>query len=114
MATQSNQIREDKPGNTVPNEIGINHPAKDLHAQEKVDIKESEIGRETSQMPATEHIDQTISQIDEETAKMHLQSDSDKELGKPMESESDDAEGRDNAGYENDITGPDPDNKKEN
>ncbi|HEX8561523.1 MAG TPA: hypothetical protein VF676_00965 [Flavobacterium sp.] len=113
MTTQNNQIREDKPGNTNPDEVGVNHPAKNLHAQEKVDIKESEIGRETSQMPATEHIEQNVGQIDDQTVKMHQQAASDKELGKPMESESETEEGRDNAGYENDITGPDSDDKDE-
>lgn len=101
--TEQNPIREDRMDDINPNEIGVNHPAKDRKAQEKVDIKESGIGRETSQTPADEHIEPSISQIDEGTIKMQL----DKDLGKPLESDSDEAEGRDDAGYIADIESPD-------
>lgn len=97
MSTEKN-IHEDKMDDINPNEIGVNHPAKDRTAVKKPEIKESEIGRESSQMPADEHIEHRIGQIDEGTVKMQ----EDKNLGEPLQPESDAEEGRDNAGYNND------------
>ena len=102
MDTKHNTIREGRAENINPDEVGKEHRAKDLQAQEKVDIKESELGRETSQMPADEHIEPRMSQIDEGTKQLQNQSDDDKDLGKPMESDSDASEGRDDAGYTDD------------
>ncbi len=109
MDTKHNPIREDQANNINPREIGKDHPGKDLKAQEKVDIKESELGRETSQMPADEHIEPRTSQIDEGTKQMR-QSD-DKELGEPMESDSETAEGKGDAGYNNDQSDADWDSE---
>jgi hypothetical protein len=63
--------REDKPRNINPDDVDFTHSAKKTSAQDKIDIKESEIGRETSQMPATENLDMETTQIDEETLGLH-------------------------------------------
>ena len=97
MDTKHNPIREGQANNINPEEVGKDHPGKDLKAQEKVDIKESELGRETSQMPADEHIEHRTSQIDEGTKQIR-QSD-DKDLGEPMEADT--AKRKEDAGYIN-------------
>lgn len=62
--------REDKPRDINPKEVNKNDSAKDIKSQEKIDIKESELGRESSQVPADEHVE-GISQIDKNTKKLH-------------------------------------------
>jgi|SRR6218665_364222 len=73
MNTNHN-IREDKPENINPDEVGKNHPSKTIKAQEKIDIKESELGREQGQTPADEHIESNLSQIDNGTIELQKQS----------------------------------------
>ena len=68
--TGNDRIREDQPTSINPAESGKEHPAKNLKSQEKIDIKESELGREQGQTPADEHIENRISQIDGGTVKM--------------------------------------------
>ncbi len=85
-----------------PNDIDYQHPAKQEKTREKIDIKESEIGRETSQQPANEQIE-PMSQIDEGTKKLQQEKTAEKETG--AEQAEDDAgtgKGRDAAGYMND------------
>lgn len=65
--------REGQPGNFNPRDVDFEHPAKIDKAEEKVDIKESELGREASQKPANEQME-PMSQIDEGTK--NLQQDS--------------------------------------
>ncbi len=64
---------EDEPRNFNPEEFGKKHPAKETKSQEKIDIKESDLGRSQSQTPADEHIGQNFSQIDSETADLQTQ-----------------------------------------
>lgn len=63
-------MREGDPGNINPNEVNRGNPAKDIRAKEKLDINESELGRDQSYKAAEEHIDDGITQIDEETKTM--------------------------------------------
>ena len=63
-------MQEGDPGNINPNEIGRNNPAKNISATEKLDINESELGRDQSHRAAEEIIDDNISQIDEGTKNM--------------------------------------------
>lgn len=100
MPEEHKPIREGHANTVNPNELGLENPAHDRKAQQKPDIKESEIGRESSQIPADEHIEPRLSQIDPGTVKLQQQKE-DKELGEPMESDSAEAEGRDDAGYNN-------------
>ena len=96
--------REGNPGNFNPQDVDFEHPAKKEKAQEKVDIKESEIGRETSQQPANEQIE-PMSQIDDDTKKLQEEKTVQKETG--AEQEEEDAgtdKGRDSSGYMNDVT----------
>ena len=65
--SENHNVGEDKASGINPNEIGVTPTAKELKSQEKVDINQSELGRETSQMPADEHIEHRLSQIDEQT-----------------------------------------------
>lgn len=68
MSKEQNKIREGQPADIHPDEINAKDPAKDLKAQQKTDIKESEIGRDIGQTPAEEQqIDNQISQIDAAT-----------------------------------------------
>jgi len=76
----SDQKREDQPRDINPNEIGKSEPSKEIKAQEKIDIKESELGREQGQTPADEHIESQLSQIDSETVKLRENSDSSDEI----------------------------------
>lgn len=62
--------REDKPRDINPKEVNRKDEAKDIKAQEKIDIKESGLGRDQGQTPADEHVE-GISQIDKGTKKMH-------------------------------------------
>ncbi|HEU4495802.1 MAG TPA: hypothetical protein VFR70_02005 [Flavobacterium sp.] len=64
-----NSNREDQPRNINPKEVNKEHPAKEIKSRDKIDIKESEIGRETSQQPADEHVE-GISQIDKGTKQL--------------------------------------------
>jgi hypothetical protein len=93
--------RNDQPQGKNPDELNNPEPAKTVHAREKIDIKESELGREVSQQPIAEHIDDAISQIDPGTIEMQ-QKDSGNESKKPLSEEDNqnaDAEGMDSAGY---------------
>ena len=56
-----------EPGNINPEETGFVEPSKRISEIEKLDIKESEHGRDVSQNPADEPIGDSFSQIDEET-----------------------------------------------
>jgi len=67
-----NNNREDKPRDINPKEVNKNDTAKDIKSQEKIDIKESELGREQGQTPADEHVE-GISQIDKGTKKLHTE-----------------------------------------
>ncbi len=96
MSTQHNEIREGRPDDRNPNEIGENHPAKDRKAQEKPEIKESGLGRETSQTPADEHIEHRLSQIDADTKQLH-QNESEKDLDESRKGQSDSSEDRDHS-----------------
>ena len=62
--------REDKPRDINPKDLNRKDEAKDIKSQEKIEIKESGLGRETSQTPSDEHIE-GISQIDSSTKKLH-------------------------------------------
>ena len=62
--------REDQPRDINPKEVNREDDAKKLKSKEKIDIKESELGRETSQQPADEHVE-GISQIDKATKNLH-------------------------------------------
>ena len=94
--------REGNPGTFNPKDIDFEHPAKMEKSREKVDIKESELGRETSQQPANEQIE-PMAQIDEGTKEMQQENTVQKETG--AEQEEEDAgtdKGRDSSGYMND------------
>lgn len=92
--------REDRPQNIHPDEVNRNHPANEIKAQDKIDIKESELGREQSQDPADEHIEERITQIDDDTKQMQERKSSDEDTS---------AESKNNAGYMNDSTSADRD-----
>ena len=62
--------REDVPRDIDSNATGFEHSAKKIKAQEKIDIKESELGREWGQNPYEEHIEGSLSQMDKETIKL--------------------------------------------
>ncbi len=64
--------REDKPRDINPKEVNRKEEAKDLKAQEKINIKESGLGRDQGQTPADEHVE-GISQIDKGTKKLHTE-----------------------------------------
>lgn len=70
--------REDKPRDINPKEVNRKEDAKNLKSKEKIDIKESGLGREKGQTPADEHVE-GISQIDKNTKKMHQQNHADEE-----------------------------------
>lgn len=63
---------EGHPGHINPNEIGKSHPSKDIPEREKIDINESQLGREQGQTPADEHIDDSFSQIDNDTKEIRM------------------------------------------
>lgn len=65
--------REDIPRDINADEIGFEPSAKKLKALEKIDIKESELGRELSQKPYEEHIEESHSQIDKATILLQQQ-----------------------------------------
>jgi len=100
-------IKEDQPRNINPDETGKSEPAKALKSQEKIDIKESELGREQGQTPADEHIEDRISQIDKGTVKMQENQQSSKEPIGEDDNANPDAEGEDTAGYTNEINDTD-------
>ncbi len=98
METQ-NQGREDRPAPQHPEEINASDPAKVLRSQDKIDIKQSEQGREVSQLPADEHIEDRISQIDDQTRTMRENKLNDQGHDRPESS----------AGYMNDKSAADRD-----
>ena len=65
-----NGMREGHPGNINPNEFDRKHPAKDIPQQEKLDINQSESGRNQGHRQSEEIIDDNISQIDSETKQL--------------------------------------------
>ena len=64
-------MSEGNPGNIDPNELDRKHPAKDIPQQEKLDINQSESGRNQGHRQSEEIIDDNISQIDSETKQLH-------------------------------------------
>lgn len=64
---KKSQISDHQAGNINPDDVDFKHPAKKIPETEKVDIMESELGRETSQTPASESVDNKTTQIDEGT-----------------------------------------------
>lgn len=99
METRNNK-GEDRPRDINPDEINQNHPAKEIHAREKIDIKESELGREQGQVPADEHIEDRFSQIDDGTKKIQEREPAPENLS---------GAANDHAGYMNDRTSADRD-----
>lgn len=69
---QNRYKREDQPRDINPKEVNRKDDAKDIKSQEKIDIKESGLGRDQGQTPADEHVE-GISQIDKGTKKLHDQ-----------------------------------------
>lgn len=67
---ENNNNREDRPRNIHPEEVGHEEPAKRMQAQDKIDINQSESGREMSQSPAEENLDTNATRIDAETLQM--------------------------------------------
>ncbi len=63
-------MQGEKPGSINPNEVGRKTPDKNIPAQEKLDIDESESGRNQGHRPAEEKIDENYTQIDDETIKL--------------------------------------------
>lgn len=70
-AEDNNKNREDAPRDINAEEIGYEHPAKKIKAQEKIAIKESGLGRDFSNFPQDEHIEDNLSQVDKGTIKLH-------------------------------------------
>lgn len=75
---QDHYKREDTPRDINPKEVNRKDTAKDIESKEKIEIKESGLGRETSQQPADEHVE-GISQIDKGTKKMREEKRADEE-----------------------------------
>lgn len=67
---QHKDEREDRPRAIHPDEVNTEHPAKKLKSQEKIDIRESELGRDSTQDPQDEKIEDNLSQVDEGTIKL--------------------------------------------
>ena len=67
---QDRYKREDQPRDINPKEVNRKDDAKDIKSQEKIDIKESGLGRDQGQTPADEHVE-GISQIDKGTKNLH-------------------------------------------
>ncbi|WP_026705455.1 hypothetical protein [Flavobacterium soli] len=65
--------REDRPRAIHPDEVNTEHPGKKLKSQEKIDIRESEFGRASTQDPQDEKIEDNLSQVDEGTIKLQEQ-----------------------------------------
>ncbi|MBF0694955.1 MAG: hypothetical protein IR153_07860 [Flavobacterium sp.] len=74
---KKSQVSDHQAGNINPDDVNFKHPAKKIPETEKVDIMESEIGRETSQTPASESDDNQTSQIDEGTKDIQKEKKSD-------------------------------------
>jgi len=67
----NNHNNESQPRKINPEDVDFTPPSKKLKSQEKIDIDESELGREQGQTPADEHIiDEENSQIDPETIRL--------------------------------------------
>jgi len=62
--------REDIPRDINADEAGFIHPAKKIKSQEKIDIRESELGRDFSNYQQDEHIEDSITQVDKGTIKL--------------------------------------------
>lgn len=106
---RNNEGRADRPNQQHPGEIGSEHPAKIAQAQHKIDIRESELGRNQGQTPADEHIETSLSQIDEAT-KAAQQSQQSQESETPETRETKEAtENTNTAGFMNDETSADRD-----
>lgn len=69
-SNENEKNREDIPRDINPRATGFEPSSKKIKAQEKIDIKESEVGRELGQEPYDEHIEQNLSQIDKETIEL--------------------------------------------
>jgi hypothetical protein len=67
---QDHYKREDQPRDINPKEVNRKDDAKDIKSQEKIEIKESGLGRDQGQTPADEHVE-GISQIDKGTKNLH-------------------------------------------
>lgn len=67
---QNRYKREDQPRDINPKEVNRKDDAKEIKSQEKIDIKESGLGRDQGQTPADEHVE-GISQIDKGTKKLN-------------------------------------------
>ena len=67
---QNHYKREDQPRDINPQEVNRKDDAKEIKSQEKIDIKESGLGRDQGQTPADEHVE-GISQIDKGTKKLN-------------------------------------------
>ena len=67
---QQKNESEDRPRAIHPDEVNSEHPARKLKSQEKIDIKESELGRDSTQDPQDEKIEDNLSQVDEGTIKL--------------------------------------------
>ena len=63
-------MREGNPGSINPNDLDQKHPAKHILQQEKLDINQSESGRNQGHRQSEEIIDDNISQIDPETKQL--------------------------------------------
>lgn len=64
--------REDQPRDINSKEVNRKDDAKNIKSQEKIEIKESGLGRDQGQTPADEHVE-GISQIDNQTKKLHAE-----------------------------------------
>lgn len=93
--------REDRPNPKNADEVHFTEPGKELKSKRKIDIVESELGREQGQTPADEHIENHLSQIDEQTRAMHVNDAQDTDQHYEREQQS--------AGYMNDETSADRD-----
>jgi len=82
-------MSEGDPGSIDSRESGRIAPDKNVSEIEKLDIKESGLGREQGQTPADEHID-SFWQIDGETREMnHLKAEDDESMKQALDKEFD-------------------------
>lgn len=72
MTTQDDnrKDREDIPRDINAEEVGFEPAAKKIKSQEKIDIRESELGRDFSNYQQDEHIEDSITQVDKGTIKL--------------------------------------------
>jgi hypothetical protein len=71
---------EGRAGDINPREAGRVEPGKRVEEREKLEIRESGLGRDQGQTPADEHIDEHFSQIDSETNWMREQQQQDEAM----------------------------------